>query len=408
MMRRYIFVAVHLLILLLILIILLLFIGALRSPTDSLHGMLGSALWTTLAPHFLLFSLAGSLFSGWCWRRKLKTRLSTLSLSAALAAAISSAVVCYQLEQTALTAGGDINWLHALQLKSISAAKPDLMLSYDGYNGISKPLALFLPPDTPTAAPVLLYIHGGGFMTGSLLETSSDLRWFAEQGYLVVSAGYSLFSDGSPSWQKAPQDVACALSWLKDNAARYGGDMNRLAILGDSAGGNLALNLAYGSAMQAEQAQCGGAAPAVTAVVVQYPAVDPLAIYEFGYPVSGFEPKMLVTGYLGGDPYQLTQRLQAVSSYSYLSAQAPPTLMLSPQQDGLVPAWSVQRFAHYARLAGVKLELVAIPFANHVYNQLAANSAGNQLRRSVTLRYLRDQRLVFDNAAAGEEQNTAK
>jgi hypothetical protein len=59
----------HLLILLLILIILLLFTGALRSPTDSLHGMLGSALWTTLAPHFLLFSLAGSLFSRWCWRR---------------------------------------------------------------------------------------------------------------------------------------------------------------------------------------------------------------------------------------------------------------------------------------------------------------------------------------------------
>lgn len=117
---------------------------------------------------------------------------------------------------------------------------------------------------------------------------------------------------------------------------------------------------------------------------------------------------MLVTGYIGGEPYQLPQRLQAVSSYSYLSAQAPPTLMLSPQQDGLVPAWSVQRFAHYARLAGVNVELVAIPFANHVYNQLAANSAGNQLRRSVTLRYLRHQGLVFDNAAAGEEQNTTK
>lgn len=394
MMRRYLFVIVHLLILLLMLIILLLFSGVLRSPTDSLHGMLGSALWTTLAPHFLLFSLVGSLFSGWCWRRYPTTRLSTLTLSAAVAAAISSAVVCYQLKQTALTAGGDINWLHALQLKSITAAKPDLMLSYSGYNGVSKPLALFLPPDPQTAAPVLLYIHGGGFMTGSLLETSSDLRWFAEQGYLVVSAGYSLFSDANPSWHKAAQDVACALSWLAASAASYGGDINKLAILGDSAGGNLALNLAYGSAMQAEQAQCDSVAPAITAVVVQYPAVDPLAIYEFGYPISGFEPKMLVTGYIGGDPYQLPQRLQAVSSYSYLSAQAPPTLMLSPQQDGLVPAWSVQRFAHYARLAGGNVELVAIPFANHVYNQLAANSAGNQLRRSVTLRYLRQQGLL--------------
>lgn len=143
--------------------------------------------------------------------------------------------------------------------------------------------------------------------------------------------GVIRITDANPSWHKASQDVACALSWLGAKAASY-----------------------------------------------------------------------------GGDPYQLPQRLQAVSSYSYLSAQAPPTLMLSPQQDGLVPAWSVQRFAHYARLAGVNVELVAIPFANHVYNQLAANSAGNQLRRSVTLRYLRQQGLVFDNAAAGEEQNTTK
>lgn len=394
MMRRYIFAILHSLILLLTLIILLLFTGALRSPTDSLHGMLGSALWTTLAPHFLLLSLTASLFSCWCWRRYPTTRLSTLTLSAALAAAISSAVVCYQLKQTALTAGGDINWLQALQLKSISAAQPDLMLSYHGYNGIAQPLALFLPADTQTAAPVLLYIHGGGFMTGSLLETSNDLRWFAEQGYLVVSAGYSLFSNANPSWHKAAQDVACALSWLGANAASYGGDINKLALLGDSAGGNLALNLAYGSAIQAEQAHCGSAAPAVTAVVVQYPAADPLAIYEFGYPISGFEPKMLVSGYIGGDPYQLVQRVTAVSSYSYLSPQAPSTLIFSPQQDGLVPAWSVQRFAHYARLAGVNVELVAIPFANHVYNQLAANSAGNQLRRSVTLRYLRQQGLL--------------
>ena len=382
------------LILLLTLIVLLLFTGALRSPTDSLHGMLGSALWTTLAPHFLLLSLTGSLFIWWCRRRYPKTHLSTLTLSAAVAAAISSGVVCYQLQQTAVKAEGDINWLQALQLKSITAAKPDLMLSYSGYNGIAQPLALFLPGNPGAKAAVLLYIHGGGFMAGSLLETSSDLRWFADQGYLVVSAGYSLFSEGNPSWHKAPQDVACALSWLNDNVTRYGGDINKLAILGDSAGGNLALNLAYAAALQTEQAHCDAVTPVPSAVIVQYPAVDPLAIYEYGYPIPGFEPKMLVSGYIGGNPYQLVQRVTAVSSYSYLSAQAPATLIFSPRQDGLVPAWTVQRFANYAHLAGADVEVISIPFANHVYNQLAANSVGNQLRRGVTLRYLRQQGLA--------------
>jgi len=55
-----------------------------------------------------------------------------------------------------------------------------------------------------------------------------------------------------------------------------------------------------------------------------------------------------------------------------------------------VPSWSVFRFVDHARLAGVGIELVRIPFANHVYNQLAANSLGNQTRRSVTLRFLNE------------------
>jgi acetyl esterase/lipase len=129
------------------------------------------------------------------------------------------------------------------------------------------------------------------------------------------------------------------------------------------------------------------------AVVVQYPAVDPMSIYEHGYPVSGFEPRMLVSGYIGGDPHRLPDRVRAVSSSTYLSDKAPPTLILAPEKDGLVPSASVYRFAEQARLAGVDVELVRIPFASHVYNQIAANSIGNQARLSITRRYLLQQGL---------------
>jgi acetyl esterase/lipase len=160
-----------------------------------------------------------------------------------------------------------------------------------------------------------------------------------------------------------------------------------LAILGDSAGGNLAINVAYAAAVGQVESACG---PVIVpaAVVVQYPAVDPMSIYEHGYPVSGFEPRMLMSGYIGGDPYLLPDRVRAVSSSSYLSDKAPPTLILAPEKDGLVPFASVYRFVEQARLAGVDVELVRIPFASHVYNQIAANSIGNQARLSITRRYL--------------------
>jgi len=92
----------------------------------------------------------------------------------------------------------------------------------------------------------------------------------------------------------------------------------------------------------------------------------------------------------GGDPYAFPERVKAVSSYAFLGPGLPATLVLAPEKDGLVPSWSFFRFDDHARLAGGDIELVRIPFANHVYNQLAANSLGNQTRRSVTLRFLNE------------------
>lgn len=69
---------------------------------------------------------------------------------------------------------------------------------------------------------MILYIHGGGFTIGKSTETAADLRWFADRGWLVVSVEYRLFGPGNPTWDKAPDDVACALATY-ENAARFGG-----------------------------------------------------------------------------------------------------------------------------------------------------------------------------------------
>jgi acetyl esterase/lipase len=264
---------------------------------------------------------------------------------------------------------------------------PDETVIFTTANGQALHAAIYKPRQSHRSAPVLLYIHGGGYMTGSMVETDADLRWFADQGWLVISVEYRLWTSETATWDKAPNDVACAAAWVRANAAAYGGEAHRLSLLGDSAGGGLAINFAYAAALGQVHSDCGQA-PIPAAVVVQYPAVDPLSIYEHGYPVSGFEPRMLMSGYIGGDPYSLPDRVRAISSYTYISGKAPPTLILAPENDGLVPPWSVYRFADQARLAGVDIELVRIPFASHVYNQIASHSIGNQARLSITRRYL--------------------
>lgn len=372
--------------------IIILATGALRDPTESLHGLLGSAIWTTFGPHLVLVS-GFALILGVVghWRRV--GVLSMPTTMTALIAFFASTAITARIVSAAYEAGGYANPLSGLWLTPMTGNEADSVMEFARRDGLPLNAAIYRPVTNNGDAPVIVYIHGGGFKVGSILETSADLRWFAERGWLVISIDYRLWTDKEPTWDKATQDVSLALTWAMTQAPAYGGDSSRLVLLGDSAGGNLAINVAYAAAAGLLQTEDGESVPVPKAVVTQYPAVDPLSIYEHGYPVSGFEPKWLMSGYIGGDPYDLSDRVRAVSSYSYLTENAPATLIIEPEKDGLVPSWSVYRFADHARLAGVDIELVRIPFASHVYNQIASNSIGNQARLSITERYLKEKGL---------------
>lgn len=366
-------------------------IGAALEPTSSMFASTASSLWTTFGPHFTLLGLAATLVSaatwvwGPVWLGRIATPLSTLSL-------LGAGYIVGSILSATVAAGGRIDLIAALSLGKMTEPSPDQTVTVTVVDGMPLDAAIYLPADKPSGAPVYAYVHGGGFMIGTTTETAADLRWFADRGWVVFSLDYRLFTPGNATWDKAPADVACGLAWVHANAAQYGGDPERIVLLGDSAGGNLAVNLAYSAAQGVVQSSCG-AVPVPAAVVVQYPAVDPVATYERGFPVPGFEPQMLMAGYVGGTPEEFPDRIKAISSDTYISAKAPPTLVIEPEKDGLVVSDGVYDFVDKAKAAGVDIELVRIPFSNHVYNQIAANSLGNQARLTITERYLGSQGL---------------
>jgi acetyl esterase len=361
--------------------------GALFDPASSLYTRISTSIWTTFGPHLVLLSLL-ALVTGLVSLRRGPRFLSSVTAIVALGALLASAGITARILQAVYAAGGAADPVSGLVFASTSAAAADARETYTTAGRQALQALIYRPAATGHAAPIMLYIHGGGWIVGSAHDLASDLRWFATRGWLVVSADYRLASPSEATWDKAPEDVACALVWAARNAARLGGDAARIVVAGDSAGGNLAINLAYAAALGRATSGCGGPVPVPEAVVVQYPVVDPLDAYDHGYADPGFEPHMFISRYIGGSPRQFPDRIRAITSASYLSDRAPQTLIIQPEKDGLIPSAGVFRFVEQACASGAAITLVRIPFANHAYDQVAVNSIGSQARLTITQHYL--------------------
>ena len=147
--------------------------------------------------------------------------------------------------------------------------------SMDGPGGA---LALRIyTPEGQGPFPVTLYMHGGGYVVGDLDTQDMIARAFCAWGEtVVVSVDYRLAPEHP--FPAAPDDVFAALQWAVAHAAEIGGDPSRIAVAGDSAGGNLAC----AAALRARDE--GG--PALRAQVnlygsCNYPSEDTASAREF-------------------------------------------------------------------------------------------------------------------------------
>lgn len=85
-------------------------------------------------------------------------------------------------------------------------------------------------------APIIVYVHGGAWRMGSRGEGRAVAEAFNPLGYVVVSVGYTLSADA----ERQAREVAQAVAWVRANISKYGGNPDRIAMMGHSAGCHLA------------------------------------------------------------------------------------------------------------------------------------------------------------------------
>lgn len=239
------------------------------------------------------------------------------------------------------------------------------------------------PRPVPTAAVVM--IHGGGYSMGERSDGIRWDRWFTARGYTVFDVDYRL--DPPVSWNLAAPDVACAMGWIAAHANEYHIAPDRMLITGQSAGGGLALQVAYGLGDGTVASDCGGTVPQPKAVFALYPPEDFAMAWNLDMGLPPVGSRVLNTGYIGGSPEQFPDRYRVVSPVFHVRAGLPPTLIAAGAHDHLVPFAGHTEIVEKLNAAGVPNELLGVPYGEHGYD-LVWGSIGGQITRKVVADFL--------------------
>lgn len=100
-------------------------------------------------------------------------------------------------------------------------------------------LEVYQPAGLSQPAPVVMFVHGGAFLRGAMNPTDQVYgnvpRFFARQGCVAVNVEYRLAPQAA--YPSGSQDVAASVAWVREHAAEFGGDAQRILLIGHSAGG---------------------------------------------------------------------------------------------------------------------------------------------------------------------------
>lgn len=342
------------------------------------------------APWFLLFSLTSLAVGLIAHIRRATPAAQGLIATASFTALLASGVLAHFL-YIAHSNGARINLVDTLSTRKTSEnAAPDESRVYSAPGGEPLWLDIYRPPQTLThrLSPVIMFVHGGGFVEGTRKMGAANRRSYANAGWTVISIDYRLARPDRPTWGLATHDVRCALAWTAAHAAELDIDISRLTLSGASAGGSLAIAAAYSADNGVQDASCGPRVPRVAAVVAKAPLIDALGSWQHPGEFRDLQ-RSYMSNYLGGSPQRYPKRYAAVDVRRYIGSTNPPTLLLAGANDPLLPATAIEDFARRLADKGSEARLVMFPYSGHEFNT-TFDSITNQTVIQVVARFLTD------------------
>jgi acetyl esterase/lipase len=320
-----------------------------------------------------------------------------VALSLSVAALILSSLPLVQLQQARSNAGDSMIELMGEEAFANPIIHPSKMRSQpfvlaDAFRGIAiMPVreSLDIPFATPGGVtltlnvyrpmavgdyPAIVLIYGGAWQRGNPAQDAMFSRYMANQGYVVWAISYR----HAPQFQFPAQinDVRSALTFIKQNAVEYETDLNRVAIMGRSAGAQLASLAGYGESPIAFRAVVNYYGPVnLTAGYYDVPNPDPIG------------SRSVLTTFLGGTPDEKGAEYYAASPLNAVRRDLPPSLLIYGGRDHIVMSKFGKRLALALAAKQNQAVFIEIPWADHAFDSVF-NGVSNQFALYYTERFL--------------------
>jgi len=200
--------------------------------------------------------------------------------------------------------------------------------------------------------PAAIIVHGGAWVRGDRrIDVQPLFQPLTQAGFAWFSISYRLMTDAT-QFGVAVQDVEAAIRFVKSHAAEYRVDPNRIALIGESAGGQLAAMAALDEAPDLK----------VRGVVALYAPTDLLSLAKS----STYVPQWVRDNLTGSAfAWLINARLKQLSPIEHVRRDMPPFLLIHGTADPLVPFAQSRAMCDRMTAAGASCELYPVQGAGH-------------------------------------------
>lgn len=332
------------------------------------------------------------------WRRPQKFRMAAILAPIAL-------VLC--VLPVLETVGQERNWIWDLEYGSGRDQKPDRGLSpyigsirrplfqlkeffrfpsspiaqdeyFTAADGSKHAIFIYYPEggkESTVAKPWIMSIHGGGWSSGYPTDLDQTIPALLAKGFIVVAPKYRFAP--TYAWPTQQSDLEAAYRFVIANAPRLKINPAQLWLMGRSAGGQLALKLAYAST----------AIQNVKGVIALYAPTD----LDFGYRWSldddVLNSKKMLRELVGATPDESPEKYRSASPMYDVKPTSPPTLIITGRADPLVWYRHAYRLADRLKENRVRVVHLELPWATHGFDYFP-NSPGGQVTTNSILRFI--------------------